>query len=210
MKNVFTFEHYQSYIKGTELDTTEHVEYLKSRKLTYIPEKEYTQVGEQKYEQGVSIPIDKIAGFYTTNQEKKNGISLYELLTSVNPFRFTSLEKFFKITQETSVQQSKEWLNSTECAQSDSSKIGNIQGEMPTAKYFRDIDKYFIESGKNRAFAGMLIGAKEYRVAAVIEWDRVKDAIPLQQDTEAPSTPSQKQEPNNWFQKLIRKFFTLE
>lgn len=207
MKRTFNYEDYQSYIEGTELDNPTHVEYLKNRKLIYVPEKEYELVLGWSGIDGISIEVDKIAGFYYTNErDREDRISLYDLLVNGNPFRFTSLEEFFTITRETSVQRSKDWLGSAACARVDSSQVGTVAGEMPTAKYFRDIDKYFIEAGKNRAFAGMLIKANSYCVATIWEYERIIDGDPSHQETQPLPTSVPHQEPAKRYQKLIKLF----
>jgi len=175
MGKTFTYDNYQNYIRGTELDTLEHVEYLKNRKLIYIPEKEYTEVAVHEDMKGVKIPVDKIAGSYLTNDEGRELISLYELLINGNPFRFRSLDNFFAILQCTSVRQSREWLDSPECAQADGEKDYGLVSALPEAKYFRDIDKYFINEGKNRSVAAMLIRAENYRVAILREYEKEKN-----------------------------------
>ncbi|MGG6362238.1 hypothetical protein ACQ5SI_23915 [Peribacillus frigoritolerans] len=160
MPKKFTFEDYKSFIKDTELDTYEHEEYLINRKITSIDEKQYEGVEEITSPGGVIIPVSKIACSYLTKDY--DGSSLYELLTNNKHHgRVDSLNQFFKILQENGVQKCKDWLKSPDCASSDSSQVYGKGGELPNAKYYPDLNKYLINTGKNRAFSAMLIRAEE-------------------------------------------------
>jgi len=165
-KMKFTYEEYNAYIKNTELDTKEHEQYLKSRKLTSIEENQY-EMGKTK-PGPVKIPVKKIACSYLTRSY--GGVSLYELLTNnTHQGRGESLHKFFNILQKDGVQKCKDWLKSEECASSDSSEQNGQVGELPCAKYYPDLDLYLINTGKNRAFSAMLIGAEEMCFNSIIE-----------------------------------------
>lgn len=207
MGNKFTYDIYQNYIKGTELDNPKHVEYLKNRKLSFVPEQLYEVVSEQEDKiNGIPIPVDKIAGSHLTNEEGRE-FSLYELLVGDNPFRFSSLDIFFKILQGTSVEESIKWLDSPECANSDVEKDHGQLPNLPVARYYRDIDKYFIDEGKNRSVAAMLIKADYYRVAILREYEREESVKTTHFDNQPLQVPKRIQ--RSWFQKIIQKIFWI-
>jgi len=167
MANLFTYQDYKEYIQNTVIDTPIHEQYLKARLLTQIDEWQYEDIEEETSSSGIIIPVDKIVGSYLTNDYES--VSLYELLTTKKHYhRASSLHDFFNILANTSVQECKNWLKSPACALTDSSQMNGVGGELPTAKYYPDIDKYFINSGKNRAFSAMLIGADEMCFNTVI------------------------------------------
>lgn len=160
----FDYNVYQTYIKDTSLDNHQHQDYLKNRKLMYINGKEYECIETKQYNDGYPIPMDKIGNIFRTNTLENDGISLYDLLNKGHQFRHRSLIEFFDKTKGNSIQASKIWLGSKECAFTDYSSTNSSTGELPSANYYEGIDKFLINTGQNRAFAGLLIGAKEYRV----------------------------------------------
>ncbi|WP_374718045.1 hypothetical protein [Neobacillus sp.] len=172
----FNYCSYKDYIKGTSIDNQQHLKYLQSRKLELINVRNYEYIETKSYENGFTIQADKIINIYRTNTFEYDGKSLYELLNNGHPFRHRSLHEFFEKTNATSITASKEWLRSRDCAFSDYSSTRTSTGELPSAYYFEGIDKYLITTGQNRAFAGLLIGAKEYKVES-ISYYRPKEKV---------------------------------
>ncbi|MDX8361642.1 hypothetical protein [Cytobacillus sp. IB215316] len=170
--NYFNLNAYYSYIKGSPIDNQKHVDYLQSRKFDYINLKEYEYIETKRYEDGYIIPMDQVINIYRSNDKDTDGWSLYELLKNGHRFKHKSLHEFFERTNATSLQTSINWLASKECAFSDSSATNGSPGELPSANYYEDVGKFFINTGQNRAFAGLLIGAKEYRVENISYYRR--------------------------------------
>lgn len=162
--NYFDLNAFSSYTQGTPLSNQQHLDYLKSRSLEYISEREYDYGDSdiKNYPNGIDIPVEKIINIFRSNSPELDGKNLYELLSQGHTFRHRSLHEFFDEMRKTSIQGTKNWLGSNQCAITDSS------GELPSAKYFEDIDKYLILTGQNRAFAALLIEANVYKVSQVI------------------------------------------
>lgn len=168
----FDYDAYYSYIKGSSIDNQKHIEYLKNRELKYINQRDYELIGEKDYEDGYAIPMDKVINILRSNDKSIDVISLYDLLKKGNRFRDSSLHEFFKKNRATSLQKSIDWLASKECAVSDSTTSDQSTGEPPSAYYYEDLDRYFIVTGQNRAFAGLLVDAENYRVKSISRYRR--------------------------------------
>ncbi|SNZ09846.1 hypothetical protein SAMN05421503_1385 [Terribacillus aidingensis] len=181
--NNFDYSAFHSYIKGSPIDNQKHVDYLRSRKLKYINLKEYEHIKTEQYKDGYIVPMDKVINIFRSNHKDIDERSLYDLLKNGHHFRHSSLHDFFENANATSLQSSIDWLKSTECAFSDLSAVNGLSGELPSASYFEDVDKFFINTGQNRAFAGLLIGAEEYRVESISYYRRPikKESVVIEQ-----------------------------